>query len=525
MGRRHALSTLAITAAMVATAAVAPAAAASAPSEGAVCTSMKTDVHQVNNPRTEASLVTSYTSELGGSAVRNGFTDDLGVVFKAAGFPKPGLQPVYRLWGPKSGDFLWAMSEGDQKLALRLGYVLQSANFWASPTPLSCGIPVYRYLKGNKHRMAASAEYRAELEADGWTSEGVRFWAAEPPGWTEPQTPAEPAPPADPEPQPPVDPEPPAEPEPQPPADPEPEPPAEPQPPADDDDDDTTFSIAVMPDTQQDVLGSKRLTNRAEWLVDNRQDLDLQFVMHTGDVVNWDTPAHEQYANASRSLEILDDAGIPTALTIGNHDTYAVGVGGSARDSRYTRKYVRDTATFNRYFSTDRYDPEGTFEAGKIDNNYQLFSAGGEDWMILTLELWPRAAAVDWARGVVAAHPDHNVIVQTHSYLTESGSIDGSAGYGDTSPNTLYKRLISVYPNIRMVLSGHVGDAASRVDVGANGNKIVSFLECFHSSTYNHIRLLEIDTAADTVSTEIYSPINNRTFSQYAGTFDGMTFD
>jgi 3',5'-cyclic AMP phosphodiesterase CpdA len=279
-----------------------------------------------------------------------------------------------------------------------------------------------------------------------------------------------------------------------------------------------------MPDTQTDVF-SKRITNRAEWLVKNEASLDLRFVLHTGDLVNWDTPDHAQFEDASRSIKVLDDAGVPYALAIGNHDTSVVAPGGSAKPGVRPKAALRDTATFNAYFSTTRQKTEGTFEPGKVDNSYQLFSAGGEDWMILTLEMWPRAGAVAWARGVVEAHPDHNVIVQTHYYLEGNGAIVSGRGYGDTSPADVYTQLVSAYPNVRMVLSGHVGAAAQRVDTGVAGNKIVSFLGTFHTSRNNPIRLLEIDTAKDTVTSRMYSPMNDVSFPQYAGTWSGMQFD
>ena len=57
-------------------------------------------------------------------------------------------------------------------------------------------------------------------------------------------------------------------------------------------------------------------------------------------------------------------------------------------------------AAYNATFPTSRFPRlGGTFETNKIDNSYQTFSAGGVDWLVLTLELWPRAAAVQWAQG------------------------------------------------------------------------------------------------------------------------------
>ena len=84
-------------------------------------------------------------------------------------------------------------------------------------------------------------------------------------------------------------------------------------------------------------------------------------------------------------------------------------------------------------------------------------------------------ASLSWAQRVVAAHPKHNVIVVTHSYLTATGKISNQREYGDTAPTMLARKLIKKYPNIRMVFSGHTGQAAHRVDKGVHGNRIDSF--------------------------------------------------
>ncbi|MET1006767.1 MAG: metallophosphoesterase, partial [Propionibacteriaceae bacterium] len=281
---------------------------------------------------------------------------------------------------------------------------------------------------------------------------------------------------------------------------------------------DTRFSIAVMPDTQQEVLkpADTRFIDRNRWLVANRDNLDLRFVTHTGDVVNWDTPDHAQTIVASKAMVPLEQAHIPYSLSIGNHDTQATTVGGGARDLDHTPEQQRDTHVFNAYFTAARYGAVGgAFEAGKVDNIYSTFSAGQREWLVLNLELWPRTAAVNWARSVVAAHPDANVIVATHSYLNPNGTIYSGADYGDNSPQYLYDHLIKVYPNVRMVFSGHAGVAGKRTDVGVHGNKIVSYLQTLHSNTTNPVRLVEIDTATGSLSTRIYGPKGNVTFPQY----------
>jgi hypothetical protein len=131
---------------------------------------------------------------------------------------------------------------------------------------------------------------------------------------------------------------------------------------------------------------------------------------------------------------------------------------------------------------------------------------------VLNLELWQRPGVVRWAQGVVAAHPRHNVIVVTHSYLAASGKISNKSEYGDTAPSVLARRLIKAYPNIRLVFSGHTGQAAHRVDQGVHGNRIDSFLVTMHSTTTNPVQMVRVDTAKDTLKSWIYAPWNGRKY-------------
>ena len=63
------------------------------------------------------------------------------------------------------------------------------------------------------------------------------------------------------------------------------------------------------------------------------------------------------------------------------------------------------------------------------------------------------------------------------------------------SPQYLWNHLVSQYPNVKMVFSGHVGAAASRTDTGVHGNTVYSFLQTFHDKQSNPVRLLNIDPA------------------------------
>lgn len=289
---------------------------------------------------------------------------------------------------------------------------------------------------------------------------------------------------------------------------------------AGDPDADARFTIAVLPDTQQEVTGVPgRFRERTRWLATARKDLDLRYVTHVGDVVNWDTPDHDQYERAATAARILDATGVPWSFGIGNHDSQATCEGGSACPGDTVARQ-RQTEVFNSYFGPHRADAlTGTFEPGKIDNSYATFSAEGAEWLVLHLELWPRDEPIAWAQKVLADHPDHNVVVMTHSYLNADGSIkQDNGGYGANSPQHLWDVLLSQHANVRLVLSGHTGTTAHRVDTGVHGNEVHSILTAYHDNVGNPTRLLEVDVEAGSFSTLVHSSRTKRTFD------DGSSF-
>ena len=462
-------------------AAVALPAAGAAASDAATCAAMSAPVSQRLNPLSKGQILT--TSPAAAQAAAAVYTQDKGVVFAAGAASAPGLVTIRTLKNPRNNNIVYIKAGAEATGAVtKYRFVDQGAAFYASDSSLSCTVPVYRLRSASFHRQVVAPAERAALISAGWVDEGISFYvSAKPPA----PTPT-----------------------------------------------DTKFSIAVIPDTQQEVFGAAsfsgtKFLNRSQYLVANAgpSALDLKFVTHTGDVVNWDTDNHSQYVEAANAMAPLTAARIPWSLSNGNHDNMATGSGGSARDSKNTRTLFRDTTTFNHYFTAAKYGAvSGAFEVNKVDNIYSEFTGGGEKWMVINLEMWPRPAAVDWAKQVVAAHPTTNVIVATHSYLDANGNISQSSGYGATSPQYLWDNLISQYSNIKLVFSGHTGIAASRTDVGVNGNTVHSFLAAIHSSKTNPVRIVEINTAADTLTSRIIAPYDNATtWVKYDKTITGFT--
>ena len=186
---------------------------------------------------------------------------------------------------------------------------------------------------------------------------------------------------------------------------------------------------------------------------------------------------------------------------------------------------VRHTEEFNGTFTAARYTSVGgAYEPGKVDNIFSTFSAGGHRWLVLTLELWARPDVVSWARTVVEEHPQHNVIIQTHSYLNGDGSIGGdNGGYGSTSPQYLWNNLVSQYANIKMVFSGHVGAATAGPTPASTATRSTRSCRPPRQAS-NPVRLLTIDPAGGTISTRIYAPWTNTSYPAYDKKYTGVKF-
>lgn len=454
------------------------------------CAGFSAEVTQLVRPTTDANLITKWPSEADAAQTLYGFTDDLGVVGKVSVSAGAGLVPIWRMY--RGGDFVWAAAGADVTAFEGEGYQRQFIDFYASGVPQSCLGAVNRLERDGVHRVAVSADV-AGLVKQGWVDDGPGFYAVTTVGPVEP-------------PEPPVPPSPPL-----------------PPPPAGTD---TKFSIAVVPDTQNETasLTGTRFANRVDWLVDHKAELDLRYAIQIGDLTSWGNVVPAQFAKASTEIKPLE-AVIPWSVAAGNHDTAAVCLGGSACPGANSLLTVRDVSAFNSYFPPTRFPAmRGTFEPNRSENSYATFSAGGKKWLVLTLELWARPSVVAWANGVVKANPDSNVIVNTHSYLNSDGSIsESNGGYGSTSPRYLFDNLIKVHPNIVLVVSGHTGQGAIRTDVGGSGNKVVSLLQAFHSST-NPVRLVEIDTSARTLTSRVYAPETDTDYPAYTTSTTGLSF-
>lgn len=270
-----------------------------------------------------------------------------------------------------------------------------------------------------------------------------------------------------------------------------------------------TFTIPVFPDTQGEV-GSRNdmFTSQVNWIAAQQEKLNIPMALHVGDLVNFDNFNH--FDVASNGFEVLDGNRIPYAIAVGNHDTEAVGeYNGSAAPGNVNAN-LRKTQKLNSYFPYYRFiNQRGRYEADKIDNAYYSFKAGDTNWLVISMEFCPRQGVINWAGDVVKKYYNYNVIILTHYHLTGKGEIaQNNAGYGDFSPQDVFDKLIKRYPNILLVLSGHVVSSALKVDQGVAGNQIYQILQNYQHEDHGggYLRLLKFDLHKGSIAAEMYSP-------------------
>ena len=246
-----------------------------------------------------------------------------------------------------------------------------------------------------------------------------------------------------------------------------------------------SWSMVIVPDIQSYI---KQIENHGildmmlAWIVRRREEMNIQQVLFTGDLVYSNEKGHvdqrpgvrffrsghltdliveEQWQACSRLVGRLDGE-VPYILCTGNHD-----YGRSNAENRDSH--------FSKYFPTDRnpltrrmlaFCGYNTFGRRTLENAAYEFTApqpDGRKFLVITLQFAPTDAQLKWAKDVstLPRFADHFGIVLTHSYMNASGKRIQSEKYsmnreGGNAGEQIFQKLVYPSKNIRMVVCGHV---------------------------------------------------------------------
>lgn len=212
-------------------------------------------------------------------------------------------------------------------------------------------------------------------------------------------------------------------------------------------------TIAWMSDTQ--IYSSARSDiwpQMNQWILDNREELDIRYVFHTGDLVDA-SKSPEQWEYAEDAMQMLVDGEMPFLAVSGNHD-----VGGRPN---YTR-YLDNLGHMQPMHFAQEFADTGS--------RYELLTIGDRDYIFLGIAFsnkGPSDEECEWARNILNKYSDRTAIIVTHSYIKRGRELT-------TQGSKIYSSIIKPCPNVLLVLCGHcrgMSEKYQQLDMDGDGEK------------------------------------------------------
>lgn len=306
---------------------------------------------------------------------------------------------------------------------------------------------------------------------------------------------------------------------------------------------DYDFAINHMTDTQFYSEGFRDVFRKmATWVVANADGRKIAYNSLTGDIIeNWMNGNHQheranrEFQAAKDIMSYINDADIPNGVLPGNHDNM----------------WGHNNDKYNEYFPTEMYSNKPWYgEAWRDGDNSahtDFFSHEGVEFLVINLPYRPSMEQMEWASHQAKDHPNHNVILATHSYLYTSGERDSTSLRYTGNATDMWDVVVAPNDNVFLVFGGHyhgvstqyadpktgeqtnaveIGrDTVAVTNVGANGRTVVEMLADYQGYRSTQVdgdpkatradlldrdtgfqRLLQFDLDASLMAVNAYSP-------------------
>jgi hypothetical protein len=254
------------------------------------------------------------------------------------------------------------------------------------------------------------------------------------------------------------------------------------------------FTIIALPDTQfYSGFYPDTFTAQTQWIVDNQSADNIIFVTHLGDIVQ-DGYDMVQWDNANAAMSVLETIlipdGLPYGMAIGTHDT-----DGDPSASNY-----------NAIFGVSRFDGRsyyGGHYGSDNNNNYQLFSASGLDFIAIHLDFNDiNSDHLTWADSLLKSYSNRRAIVVCHEII--------GLGYpaSFTYSGQLIYDALKDNPNLFLMLNGHIHGEGRREDT-YESSTVYSLLSDYQdrpNGGNGWLRIYEFSPANNEIYVKTYSP-------------------
>jgi len=284
------------------------------------------------------------------------------------------------------------------------------------------------------------------------------------------------------------------------------------------------FTIVALPDTQKYVVNgtySHIFMNQIQWIIDNKDTLNIVFVTHEGDIVDtWNSTT--QWEDVNECISLLDGI-VPYSVVPGDHDHYGEDPPGST-------EYYEQCFPASRFADALIYPYWGGSYAGNYggdyneiyphtnNSDYQLLTIGGEDYIFVSLDFCPSQDEIDWANGVLTTYSERKAILTTHALLDTNANYYGSGDfwlYPDGSSNSsgdtslIWYDLIRNHENLQLVLCGHMHGESRRTDDNLFGKPVHQLMANYQSRSNGGngwLRIMRFVPAENKIYVQTYSP-------------------
>ncbi len=264
--------------------------------------------------------------------------------------------------------------------------------------------------------------------------------------------------------------------------------------------DQDAWTMVLFPDTQSYVKFKRNqpiLDLMANWVLENKEELNIPLVLHVGDLVEhnaWANPdgdaanqtGKSQWESVANSMGKFDGK-LPFIATTGNHDFGIKNV--ENRNTSFADYFPLDKILLTHSLLWEV--AVGEYGLPLLTNAiYEFASPDHRKFLIIVLEFAPREAYLKWAIDRVndPKYEDHVAILLTHSYLNRDNEHIETESYPLEDKNygkAVFEKLVKPSKNIQMVFSGHIGapddpegHVGYREDKNASGKTI-------HQMTFN----------------------------------------
>ena len=289
--------------------------------------------------------------------------------------------------------------------------------------------------------------------------------------------------------------------------------------------DDYEFSFMAIGDTQ--ILTyhyPDKLKDVYDYVLDNVKRKKVKHVFGLGDIT--DDDKKREWETATAQIFRMDGI-VPYSVIRGNHDIYSAGTSMNVL-SYFDANFGSDTSPYAKQY-VDYYKGY-TLSSFKARNTVHKFSSSTRDYLVIALDYGADDDILAWATSVVESHPNHNVIVTTHSYINAKSKFVNKASGGAyptrdypkaNDGDDMWEEFISQHENIVMVLCGHspTSNVLLRKSTGVNGNEVAEILidpqgldETMKGM--GMVATFYVSKDGKTITVDYYSTINKKYYKQ-----------